>query len=216
MLGSTHSRSGTTAWAMLTAAAPLVGIHPRWPAIAAGTLACAGAALLPDIDHPEATPAQTFGPVSEAVARVVHKVSGGHRHATHSLLFAAAMYLGAWLGVVLGGAWFAIPALFVLAAFGIRAMRLAPNISVLAAGALVGVFWYVLDGDYGWLPVAVGVGALMHLVGDCLTKEGCPLLWPRRRHFMLPVIQRTGNRVEQWIFGPLFALGTIALFVFAR
>lgn len=216
MLGATHSRSGTTSCALLTAAAPLVGIHPHWPAMAAGTLACAGAALLPDLDHPSATIANCFGAVSEAFARFVHHVSGGHRHATHSLLFVAFAYLATWLGVSVGGGWFAMPALFVLFAFGIRAMHLAPGISALVAAAAAGFFWLVLDGDYGWLPVAVGVGTLAHLAGDCLTKEGCPLLWPRRTHYMISIIHRTGNAVERWVFGPLFALGTIALFVFAR
>jgi membrane-bound metal-dependent hydrolase YbcI (DUF457 family) len=216
MMGTTHSRSGTTAWALLTAAAPLVGVHPRWPAMAAGTLACAGAALLPDLDHEQATIAVTFGPVSEAAARLVNRISGGHRHATHSLLFVAFVYLATWLGVSQGGGWFAVPALFVLFAFGIRAMRLAPGLSVFVAAAATGFFWLPLRGDYGWLPIAVGVGTLAHLLGDCLTKEGCPLFWPHRARYMLPVIQRTGNQVEQWVFGPLFAVGTIALFVFAH
>lgn len=216
MMGSTHSRSGTTAFAALTAAAPLVGIHPHWPAMAAGTLACSGAALLPDLDHPSATIAVTFGPLSKATARFVHRVSGGHRHATHSLLFVAFTYLATLLGVTVGAGWFAVPLLFVLFAFGIRAMHLAPGISVLVAGAATAFIWYPLHGDYSWLSVAVGVGTLTHLFGDCLTKEGCPLLWPQRAHYMLPVIQRTGNAVEQWVFGPLFALGTVALFVFAH
>lgn len=216
MLGSTHSRSGTTAFAALTACAPLVGVHPHWPAMAAGTLACAGAALLPDLDHPEATIAWTFGPASKAFAKFVHRISGGHRHATHSLGFVAFTYLATLVGVSVGHGWFALPLLFVLFAFGIRAMHLAPGLSVLAAGFLAGLAWLVLRGDYGWIPVAVGVGTLTHLLGDCLTKEGCPLLWPHRRHYMLPVIQRTGNRWETMLFGPAFALGTVALFVFAR
>lgn len=216
MMGSTHSRSGTTAWATLSAAAPLVGIHPHWPAMAAGTLACAGAALLCDLDHPQATPAQTFGPASDALARIVHRVSGGHRHATHSLGFVALMYAATWLGVSFGAGWFALPLLFVLFAFGIRAMHLAPSLSTFAAAVLTVFFWLALRGDYGWIPVAVGVGTLTHLLGDCLTKEGCPLLWPHRRHYMLPIIRRTGNAVEQWVFGPAFALGTLALFIFAH
>jgi membrane-bound metal-dependent hydrolase YbcI (DUF457 family) len=216
MMGSTHSRSGSTAWAAVAAAAPLVGVHPHWPAMLAGTLACSGAALIPDLDHPEATPAQAFGIVSEAVAKVVHRVSGGHRHATHSLLFVAAVFLATWLGMWQLGPWFAVPLLFVLCTFGIRAMHLTPGISMFTAAIATGVFWFVLRGDYGWLPVAVGVGTLAHLLGDCLTKEGCPLLWPRRTHYMIPLIQRTGNKVEQLLFGPLFAVATIAIFILAR
>ncbi len=216
MLGHSHSQSGACAWAGTVCAAPLVGVHPQWPAIGAGLLATAGAALLPDIDHPQATVAYTFGPLTEALSRVVHRLSGGHRHATHSLGFAALMPLLSWAALVVGGRYVALGLLFVLFAFGVRALHLAPGLVVLTAAAAVSVAWAALHGDYGWLPWSVGVGVLAHLAGDCLTKEGCPLLWPNRRHFMLPVVQRTGNRVETLFFSPLFAVGTVVLLVFVR
>jgi membrane-bound metal-dependent hydrolase YbcI (DUF457 family) len=216
MLGHSHSQSGSTAWSGAVCLAPLVGVHPHWPAISAGVLATAGAALLPDLDHPEATIAHTFGPVSKAAARIVHRMSGGHRHATHSLLFAVAAPLATWVMLAFGGIWFAIPALFVLFAFGVRALHLAPSLTLTVATVTTGAAWFVLRGDYGWLPWSVGIGVLAHLAGDCLTKEGCPLLWPHRAHYMLPIVQRTGNRVETMLISPLFALGTVALLAFGR
>jgi membrane-bound metal-dependent hydrolase YbcI (DUF457 family) len=30
------------------------------------------------------------------------------------------------------------------------------------------------------MPFAIGLGTLAHLVGDCFTREGCPLFWPVR------------------------------------
>jgi membrane-bound metal-dependent hydrolase YbcI (DUF457 family) len=216
MMGRSHSLSGTTAWASLACAAPLVGVRPHWQAVAIGLLATSGAALLPDVDHPSASIANTFGPASKAVATFVNRVSGGHRHATHSLAFAAAGFLGTWAGVSFGGRWFALAVLFVLFAFGIRALHLAPGIGDVVALAATVAAAAILKTDFGWLPWSVGVGILAHLTGDCLTKEGCPLLWPRRRHYMLPVVRRTGNAVERWVFAPLFMLGTVVLLAFGR
>jgi membrane-bound metal-dependent hydrolase YbcI (DUF457 family) len=57
----------------------------------------------------------------------------------------------------------------------------------------------------------VGLGALAHLAGDCLTDRGCRLFWPFQLRTCVPVIERTGNRVETWMLSPLFVLGTLAL-----
>src|SRR6266511_2678865 len=32
-----------------------------------------------------------------------------------------------------------------------------------------------------WVPYAVAVGCVIHVAGDCLTRNGCPLLWPADR-----------------------------------
>jgi membrane-bound metal-dependent hydrolase YbcI (DUF457 family) len=216
MMGRTHSLSGCTAFASLAYAAPLVGVHPRWPAIAAGLLATAGAALLPDLDHLDATCAHTLGPVTKALTRFVHRVSGGHRHATHSIGFTLAMPLAAWVGDETLGRWFALTILFLLFAFGLRALRLARGLAPAVAAGLVALVWYAMPHDLGWLPWSVGVGVAAHLVGDCLTKEGCPLLWPRRTHYMLPIVRRTGNQFETRFVARACMIGTVVLLVFAR
>lgn len=215
MMGKTHSASGALCWSATVSLAPLVGVHPHGGAIAAGLLATAGAALLPDLDHPDATPAWTFGAPSRVVATLVNRVSGGHRHATHSLAFATAVPLAVWAGDALLGRPFAITVLFMLFAFGIRALRLAPGMVSVSALVACTAVWFLLP-DLSWLPWSVAVGTLAHLAGDCLTKEGCPLLWPKRRHYMIPLIQRTGNKIETLLFAPAFGIGTIALLVFAR
>lgn len=214
-MGHSHATSGATAWATVVCAAPLAGAHPHWGAIAAGLLATAGAALLPDLDHPEATIAYTFGPPSRALARIVNRVSGGHRHATHSLLFCAAAPLAVWLGDLLFGRWFEAVLLFFLFALGVRALRLAPGLVMVAAFGASTSAWFLLP-DLSWLPWSVAAGCLAHVAGDCLTKEGCPLLWPNPQHYMVPIVRRTGNRLETAVLAPLFALGTIALLVFGR
>jgi membrane-bound metal-dependent hydrolase YbcI (DUF457 family) len=216
MLGRTHALSGATAFASLSCAAPLVGVHPHWGAITAGLLSTAGAALLPDLDHPQATIAHSFGPATKTLTRIVHRVSGGHRHATHSLAFTAAMPLLTWAGDAAFGRRFALAVVYVLFAFGLRALHLARGLAPAVALVLTVVVGCTMPHDLGWLPFSVGVGIAAHLVGDCLTKEGCPLMWPRRGHYMLPIVQRTGNRVETMLVAPLCMAGAVALLVFAR
>lgn len=97
---------------------------------------CAGAALLPDLDHPEASIARTFGPLSYRISRITNATSaviyaktktvrddsrdGGHRGVTHTLVWAltegaAAGVLALWRpGLAL--------ILFVLLALALRAL----------------------------------------------------------------------------------------------
>lgn len=97
---------------------------------------CAGAALLPDLDHPEASIARTFGPLSYRVSRITNATSaviyaktrtarderrdGGHRGITHTILFAvfaggASAALALWRpGLML--------ILFCMLAFALRAL----------------------------------------------------------------------------------------------
>jgi hypothetical protein len=86
MLGQTHALSA--AGAFLALSFPVSHyVHHLTPLTAAiSTLVAAGAGLLPDLDHPSASPARAFGPISQGAARFVAHVSGGHRHATHSFL----------------------------------------------------------------------------------------------------------------------------------
>jgi membrane-bound metal-dependent hydrolase YbcI (DUF457 family) len=60
-----------------------------------------------------------------------------------------------------------------------------------------------------WLPFAVGLGCLTHLAGDCLTDHGCRLFWPFQLRTTVPLISRTGNKLETWILSPLFVAGTL-------
>lgn len=215
-MGSTHAQSASTAWAAATMAAPVIGTHPHWTVVAFGTLACAGAGLIPDADHPSGTIAHSFGPASGIATRVIHRVSGGHRQATHSLLFAAVAYAATWGAIRAGGVWAALPILFVLFVFGLRALHLDLMLVQGAAAVATVLAWLLLDGRYSWIPAAVVIGVLAHLAGDCLTREGCPVLWPWETRVRLPLIARTGNKLEMRLFGPAFALGTVAIYLFVR
>jgi membrane-bound metal-dependent hydrolase YbcI (DUF457 family) len=86
MLGRDHALSGALAF---TAVAPLLhvtGVH-----LATGIALTAGAGVLPDLDEPGSTIARTFGFLTGAFAWIVHKISGGHRKGTHSLIGVAVM-----------------------------------------------------------------------------------------------------------------------------
>ncbi|MDX6739172.1 metal-dependent hydrolase [Actinocorallia sp. A-T 12471] len=81
MMGRTHALSGA---ALFTAGAIPLDLPPDQ--ILVGAVACAGAAVLPDIDHHGSHIARCFGPITRAFAWFVGKVAGGHRNGTHSAL----------------------------------------------------------------------------------------------------------------------------------
>src|SRR6185437_10612610 len=90
MLGRDHALSGAFAFAALGPTLHVSGTH-----LAAGVLLTAGAGVLPDIDHPDSTIARSFGFLTEGFAWVVARISGGHRHGTHSLAGVAVFAVGA-------------------------------------------------------------------------------------------------------------------------
>ena len=61
------------------------------------------------------------------------------------------------------------------------------------------------------LPWAVAVGVAAHLLGDILTREGVPLLWPvSTRRFRLASLS-TGGGAERLLVGPGLALCALVL-----
>lgn len=81
MMGPAHALSGACAFSL--AALPA---HLPPDQYAIGIAICAGAAVLPDIDHPGSGVSRTFWHVTRGFAWVVCKLSGGHRNGTHSFL----------------------------------------------------------------------------------------------------------------------------------
>ena len=77
MLGHSHALSGGVA-----GLAAGIFMHLPIPQTAALAGFTAGMALLPDLDKCGSSPARSLGFVSEAVAWVFGRISGGHRHAT--------------------------------------------------------------------------------------------------------------------------------------
>jgi membrane-bound metal-dependent hydrolase YbcI (DUF457 family) len=202
MLGRSHLLVGAGGW--LVAAPPLMSAlgYPMDKAqVAAGAVVVAGTSMFPDLDTVNSTIARSLGPVTYVIARGVSKISGGHRNGTHSLLCALLMTLiAAWaLNEPFGNiVKFALCIFFV--SLAVRALTEADGAICFALSALIGATCASVAGGVEWLVAAAGMGCLLHMLGDALTSEGVPLLYPfSRRRFKLPVIQRTGNGVEKII-----------------
>jgi len=90
--GYTHALSGLAAGA---AAGEYV---KHLPVASTATLAvlAAGFATVPDLDQCHSTAARSLGFLSHGFAWVVQKVSGGHRHGSHSALGVAVFTVLAW------------------------------------------------------------------------------------------------------------------------
>ncbi|MBV2364238.1 metal-dependent hydrolase [Streptomonospora nanhaiensis] len=201
-MGSTHAASGALAGVAVAAVAGGALVD-----LAACGLVGAGAALLPDLDHPESTATRSQGPASQGLSRAVRAASsavwratrapgddgglhdglGRHRHLTHTLPACAAA------GVVCGAAASTVPGaavvLWVLVSLGLRGLgqcvrgqrraALSSWLTVSLAALLVtGVVLGVAPPHPVLLGAVVAAGALVHVLGDWATSAGVPLAWP--------------------------------------
>lgn len=212
MMGAHHAASGAAVWLALTTQfeVALGAVHQLLPAVpdsvtvgmglldltptavVAGAMVTAGAALVPDADHRHATIANSLPPLSNIMCIQVGRLSGGHRHGTHSVLglavfVAIAALAGMWTielpgyGTIFPGA--GILAVL-LASFAAKALKFIPDTMQKfpwAMGIAVGVFvtFFAPQEEY-WFPLAVGLGVAAHILGDMITTGGCNLLWPLR------------------------------------
>jgi membrane-bound metal-dependent hydrolase YbcI (DUF457 family) len=214
MLGHSHALSGA-----VTGTAVGIFLHMSDPRIAALAGFTAGMALLPDLDKCGSSPARCLGFLSEAVAKVIAKISGGHRHATHSILGIAVFTALAWVachyrGDIAGKAGLAL--LMTLTVSGaLEALRIARShvADVIGIGVAAVEIWY----GYGLalIPLAVLVGCATHIAGDMLTDSGCMLGYPasRFRYHLLPepLAFTTGTRPELLFVDPLLTVALVAL-----
>ena len=189
-----------------------------------------------------ATVAHTFGIVSLFLAELIEKVSlgvydltktrrdprrdNGHRTLTHTLVFNAAVGAGVVALCNAYGKWAVIGVLFFTFGLALRGLfvRWAERagwliVTIASAAAAFGVFERLPDGrGYPILGLAIGVGGIVHLLGDMLTRHGCPLFWPlplgRRmwRCVGLPdaVAVKVGGKVEVYVLRTAFTLVTLA------
>ncbi len=215
MMGRSHALMGAAGWLAIAPQVASSTGHPLRPGVlAASTVVCAGAALLPDLDHEYGTLAHALGPVTRVLTEVVADVSGGHRHATHSLVFGAGM--GLLAAVALTNRWLLMLALAgFLAATALRALELPrigwPKSYAMAALATAAAAWW-LPGPWPWLPLAVTVGCWLHLAGDLLTPKGCPLLWPLPWRVEVPLIDiDTSSWRETKVIAPALAVAVLLL-----
>lgn len=238
MMGRTHAATGVLAGLLLGPAIGLHGLAEVGPFAAT----CAGYALLPDLDHPTSTVTRKLGPITRAASAGLRAMSaalyratkgprdeqcdGTHRHATHTVLFAALAGVLCWATTAAWGGWAVLVWLafglllaydrlgkLVLVPFGIAAVSWIPQVDG-PAGFGTAAF-AALEQSAGWLGVAVAAGAVTHCLGDALTESGCPFLFP------VPIAGETwyeirpprwlrfhtGKRVETWLVFPVVLLG---------
>jgi len=214
MLGHSHALSGA-----VTGLATGLVMHLHTPQTAALAGFTAGMALLPDLDKCGSSPARCLGFLSEAVAWLIGRLSGGHRHATHSFLGVAIFTGLAWLACHYRGGWAGKAGLALLmtlsVAAGLEALRLARGLWADLIGIAVAAWevWY----GFGLrlIPLAVLVGCCTHIAGDMLTDSGCMLAYPFSKHrFHLlpePLAFTTGTRPELLFVDPVLTGAVVVL-----
>lgn len=212
-LGHTHALAG----AATGAAVGLFALHTAVTGTADLALLGASFGVVPDIDKCGATVSRSFGFLTEAFAWLVGRISGGHRHGTHSIIGIGVFTGLAWLACEFRHDWPGRIGLALILAIGfaagLRALRIGGHFADLLALAAAAAICLT-----GWklalIPIGVAVGTATHIVTDMLTTEGCPLAWPAsRKHFGLPhpLSFTTGTWRENWIIAPLCMLALVWL-----
>lgn len=181
-----------------------------------------GAALFSDIDHARSTVSNTFGPITRVLSRVLH-----HRRETHSipgilsigLVISVCAKLNdpvngpammytcrAVLAVVLILIWASVIRLF-------RIRGWLDDFAPVPFAVACAFFpeWLLSMGippfPFRVLGPAVIAGMLIHVVGDILTKQPVPLLWPMSKAKTSLGLFKAGGWFETWIMTPLILGG---------
>ena len=193
MMGYNHALSGAAAWvavASTTTSFPSLGLIQVSPwQLLTGALVCAGAALLPDLDHRGATASRSVPVAGRVAAGLINTASGGHRKGMHSLLaIVACWFVTGWIGTLTWApSWWhqTLPAAgaFMIAAmlaFATRTLKIARSwpLAWILGGAGAAAMYLFLPDQLGWFQLCITVGFATHIVGDFLTIEGINWLWP--------------------------------------
>lgn len=170
MMGGSHAISGAAVWLATATLVPgSLMIRELDPlGITVGALVCAGAALLPDADHPSATIANSIPVFGKIGANAISGMVGGHRHGTHSLLAIPTIVLLAWLMqfAVVTVDWWNTPvqigagiAVTALTTFAIKSLGMTRSwaVSWLVGVGLAAIISFVAVPEYMWVPEAVVV-----------------------------------------------------------
>jgi hypothetical protein len=216
VLGHSHALSGLAAGAVTLPWAPVHGAVGQ----AAWVAAAGGFAMLPDLDQRGSTISRMWGPASDVPSGIVGTVARGHRWGTHDAVLAPILF---GFLASLAADWFWSSLLVMALSIGLALRALHFVIPGKAENTVIGNLllswggaWLLLENTASptWLPYAVMLGVLTHIVGDLLTCEGVPvpLFWVFGRNRIKLSPMRTGTVLETAVLVPAFL--TIAL-VFA-
>lgn len=182
------------------------------------------------------TVARSFGVVSLFAAEIIEKISlgvyhatrlsqdpprdNGHRTLTHTLPFAALMGFGATWLCTQYGKWAVMGILFFLFGLALRGVfnEWAERagwviVTITSAAAAYFAFQFLPAGrGFPMIGLAVGVGCIVHYLGDIITRAGIPILWPiptgRRMWRMIgfpdSIAIKAGSKTETRILVPIF------------
>jgi membrane-bound metal-dependent hydrolase YbcI (DUF457 family) len=210
MMGTQHALLGATLWSGFITLQPQ-SLHEA----VIGYAVCVGASILPDLDHPGSTVSKSLGLASQLLCALVVAVTGGHRRGTHSLLGCFAITGLFLLAVELRPAWYGSAILTILLLLLFESVcrlikRPGPGDEIAAAVAAVALAW-TPQLDLSYIPVAVLVGVLSHLLGDGITKQGIPLLWPLERKNYRLARMTAGGPLEVRFLRPVMAIAVPAI-----
>ena len=158
----------TTGAAVGIVTVPVAALAGATPAVWVGSV-LAGS-IWPDVDHPGASIARMWGPVSGVVCGAVSPVLGGHRGVTHHPLFGV---LGAALVIAAASVHPVSSAVAWAVLVGVMLAALARALHWplwwpfnLAVSTVAGILAYT--GGWAVLPAVPGlaVGVVVHLIGD--------------------------------------------------
>lgn len=205
MMGKTHAATGALAGAATTAGyLTVTGTDPTLSLMAAGVAVGTGSALLPDLDHPNSTATHALGPATRLLSFLVQQLSrlaykttgtkydtkeGTHRTLTHTLAFAAltgilsAFAISQWQAATAAVLWvttsLALRGLSAHLGSDLHQRDLKTMIAVsLSAAAITAALMWSTDIPGPFLGLILTVGMATHVLGDMITKERAPLLWP--------------------------------------
>jgi membrane-bound metal-dependent hydrolase YbcI (DUF457 family) len=213
VLGHSHALSGLAAGAVTLPWAPVQGAVGQ----AAWVAAAGGFAMLPDLDQRGSTISRMWGPLSDIPSGAVGAVARGHRWGTHDAVLAPIVF-GFLASLAADWFWSSLLLMAVSIGLALRALHFvipgrAENTVIGNLALSWGGAWLLLahSPSPAWLPWAVMLGVLTHIVGDLLTCEGVPLplFWAFGRNRIKLSPLRTGTVLETAVLVPVFLAVTI-------
>lgn len=221
MMGRQHALSG-----VLVAAGTAHVLKCDVPTFVLLCTTLPGTALLPDIDHPDSTVSGTYGPITGLVSKVLD-----HRKQTHSVpgilafstfVYTAVHFAGTWrtyedvtVKSMISRAVLAV-VLILIWSSSIRLFKIRGKLDDFAPIPFACMITFGepvlrtlgLSFPFHYLPYLIALGMLVHVVGDLLTHQPIPILWPISPRGSALGLFKAGGRFEVWIMLPAMLAGT--------